>query len=50
MRAVAPQRPQYRASDEQQSQSGTARKHFSGKTRDFWWLCAQSQGLRAISV
>src|SRR6267142_3495037 len=49
MRAVAPQRPQYRASDEQQSQRGTARKDFSGKPRDFWSLCAQSQGLRAIS-
>src|SRR6266481_7666581 len=46
MRAVAPQRPQYRARDEQQSQCAATSKNFSGKPRDPGVVCAQSQGLR----
>jgi hypothetical protein len=39
---VASQRPQHRASDQQQSHSGAARKDLSGKPGDLWALCAQS--------
>ena len=48
MWAVAPQRPQYRARDEQQSQCGATRKDFSGKPRDPWAFRTQTQSLRAV--
>ena len=47
-RMVAPERPQHRARDEQQSQRGAAGKHLAGKPRDPRTLCTQTQGLRGI--
>jgi hypothetical protein len=45
---VTPQRPQHRARDEEQSQRGATGKNLSGKPRDPWVVCAQTQSLRAI--
>jgi hypothetical protein len=48
VRMVAPQRPQYRAGNEQQSESASAGKDFAGQPRDPRALCCQTQRSRVI--